>query len=66
MTDALETPRLRWGWVRSRGGAAGWAAFAFLDRLAEEEFDLTVDTAQFVLRPSLEIGPKRRIDAQEK
>jgi hypothetical protein len=47
-------------------GAAGWPAFAFLDRLAEEVFDLTVDTPQFVLRPGLEIGPKRRIDAQEK
>jgi hypothetical protein len=41
-------------------------SFAFLDSLAEEVFDLTVDTAQFVLRPGLHFGPERRIDAQKK
>src|SRR6266436_409718 len=42
------------------------AAFALLRGLAEEVFNLTVDAAQFVLRPSFELGPERRIDAQKK
>src|SRR6267378_8291485 len=42
------------------------AAFALLDGLAEEVFDLTVDATQFVLRPGFELGPERRIDAQKK
>ena len=40
--------------------------FAFVDGLAEEVFNLSVDAAEFVLRPGLELRPKRGIDSKEK
>jgi hypothetical protein len=41
-------------------------AFALLDGLPQEIFDLTIDAAEFILRPGFELGPMRRIDAQKK
>jgi hypothetical protein len=72
-TKITKATRDRWGTSRFSGGRillgdnlSRLAAFALLDGLAEEVFDLTVDATQFVLRPGFELGPERRIDAQKK
>src|SRR5438445_6345570 len=62
-----EKPLWFWrGQFRRERGFRWLASLAFLDGLAEEIFNLTVDAAQFVLRPGFELRPERRIDAQKK
>jgi hypothetical protein len=55
--------RSDWRQLPGDRGLLRLAAFAFLDGLAEEVFDLPVDAAQIALRPGFEFGPERRIDA---
>ena len=54
------------GFVETRNHWAGTKTFAFRDRLFEEVLDLTVDAAEFVLGPTLQLGPELRIDPQQK
>ncbi len=62
---------LRWrligrGLILRRRVGNGLPAFAPMNCLAQEVFDLAVDAPQFVLRPGFQISPERRIDAQQK
>lgn len=51
----------------SRGVFVGrrFLAFAFLHGLAEEEFDLGVDAAEFLRGPGFQLGPESGVDAEE-
>jgi hypothetical protein len=44
----------------------GLRSFPFLNRLAQQVLDLTVDAAQLVLRPGFELGPEIRVDTKKK
>lgn len=61
---SAETLQFDWRRLRRGRGLLRLGAFALLDGLAEEVFDLAVDAAQIVLRPGFEFGPERRIDSQ--
>jgi hypothetical protein len=39
--------------------------FAFLYHLSKEIFDLTINAAQFVLRPGFQFGPELRVNTIE-
>lgn len=39
-------------------------SFAFLNRLSKEVFDLTVDTAQFVMCPGFQLSPELRVNTK--
>jgi len=52
------TPRLFFRWARS--------LLSLLHSQPQQIFNLPVDAAQFILRPRLEIRPKRRINPQQK
>jgi hypothetical protein len=42
------------------------APFSFLYRLSKEIFDLTINAAQFVLRPGFQFGQELRVDTKQK
>jgi hypothetical protein len=42
------------------------AAFAFLDCLSEDVFDLTVQAAQFVLRPGFQFSQELTVSTKQK
>jgi hypothetical protein len=44
----------------------GLCALSFLHRLAQKILHLTVDTAQFVRRPSFQLAPQLGINSQQK